>query len=186
MSSENVYHKLSPEPVKPVFSVFTGQDELFQQVEKALQERLGAIDFTSTPLLFRETRYYEEEMGTGLKRIFYSFSRLIDPSELVSLKLWTIELEATWKTQGKRKVNVDPGYLSLAKLVLATTKDNIHRIYLGSTIYAEVTLFFKRGGFHPWPWTYPDYASVEYRRIFEQIRGIYKKQLATLRQQRQT
>ncbi|MEW6447022.1 MAG: DUF4416 family protein [Bacillota bacterium] len=172
-----VLERLPPEPVKPVVSVFTGQEELFLEAEKALKARLGEADFISAPLLFNKTRYYEKEMGTGLKRRFYSFSRLIDPCELVSLKLYTMELEEAWRTRGKRRVNIDPGYVSLAKLVLATTKDNVHRIYLGNKVYAEVTLFFKHGRFHPWPWTYPDYASAEYRQIFERIREIYREQL---------
>jgi len=88
-------------------------------------------------------------------------------------------ISASWKTERKRDVNIDPGYLSLSKLVLASTKDFYHRLYLNHGIYAEITLVFKKethskGGFQPIKWTYPDYASQEYRKIFNQIRGIYK------------
>lgn len=166
-----------PEPVKPVVGVFTAQEELFSEVTGLLAVRLGEPDY-ATPLMdFNQTAYYTKEMGPGLKRRIYGFPRLIDPGELAALKRWTVELEERWRIGGKRRVNIDPGYVSLAKLVLATTKDNIHRIYLGEGVYAEVTLFFRKGRFHPWPWTYPDYASEEYRAIFEQIRTLYHGQL---------
>uniref|UniRef100_A0A7C2E2C8 DUF4416 family protein n=1 Tax=Ammonifex degensii TaxID=42838 RepID=A0A7C2E2C8_9THEO len=166
-----------PEPVKPVVGVFTREETLFAGAVEALAARLGEPDYISPLLNFDQTAYYTREMGPGLRRRIYAFPRLIDPGDLASLKRWTNQLEDTWRVGGKRQVNIDPGYLSLAKLVLATTKDNVHRIYLGDGIYAEVTLFFRKGRFHPWPWTYPDYASEEYRAIFEHIRELYRKQL---------
>ena len=82
-------------------------------------------------------------------------------------------------TTGKRRINIDPGFLSLGKLILATTKDQCHRVYLGKGIFAEVTLFYKQKTFNPWPWTYPDYQSREYLEIFNSIRGIYQEQIKT-------
>jgi hypothetical protein len=79
---------------------------------------------------------------------------------------------------GRRRVDVDPGYLTRTKLVLATTKDYAHRVYLGRGIYAEVTLSYRQGAFHPWPWTYPDYASPEYAPQLEAMRRLYLRQLA--------
>lgn len=170
-----------PEPVKPVASVFTADEKLFGEVEAVLSARMGKPDYVSRPLVFDQTDYYAKEMGTGLVRRVYGFPRLIDQGELATLKRWTVELEDRWRVKGRRRVNIDPGYVSLAKLVLATTKDNVHRIYLGEGVFAEVTLLFRNGSFHPWPWTYPDYASREYREIFEQIREIYREQLRALR-----
>jgi len=169
-------------PVKPVVSVFSADEALLAAVAGELARWLGGPDYESPLLSFDQTRYYEREMGPGLKRRFYAFSRLIDAAELVALKRWAIEAEARWRHDGRRRVNIDPGYVSLAKLVLATTKDNVHRIYLGEGIYAEVTLYFCKGRFHPWPWTYPDYASPEYRAIFERIRELYREQLRAAKQ----
>ena len=163
------------ELVKPVASVFTGEEGLFSEVESVLAKRLGKPDYTSPVLDFNQTAYYAKEMGTGLVRRIYSFPKLIQPNELASLKRWTIGIEDQFRVNGKRRVNIDPGYLSLAKLVLATTKDNIHRICIGEGIYAEVTLFFQKGRFHSWPWTYPDYASEKYRDIFKAIREIFRE-----------
>ncbi len=163
--------------VKPIVSVFTGVTELFGEVEFFFSGRFGAPDYVSPDLNFNQTGYYAKEMGTGLVRRIYSYPDLIKPAELYPLKLLTIDVENRWRVEGKRRVNIDPGYLSLAKLVLATTKDNVHRICIGEGVYAEVTLFFEKGGFHPWPWTYPDYASDEYRMIFACIREIYRGQV---------
>jgi uncharacterized protein DUF4416 len=81
----------------------------------------------------------------------------------------------------QRRINLDPGYIDLAKLVLATTKDQQHRLYLGQGIYAEVTLRFTGGRFVPWDWTYPDYRTAEYLAFFDAVRQRYRQQLLALR-----
>ncbi len=163
--------------VKPVVSVITAATELYEEVEYFLAGRFGAPDYVSPQMSFNQTGYYAKEMGTGLVRRIYACPALMRPDELYTLKLLTVDLETRLRVEGKRRVNIDPGYLSLAKLVLATTKDNVHRICIGEGVYAEVTLYFKKGRFHPWPWTYPDYANDEYRAIFGGIRQIYRRQV---------
>jgi len=128
-------------------------------------------------LPFDHTDYYAAEMGCDLKRRIFAFQELICPSQLPDLKLWSNSIEEDWAVSGKRRVNIDVGYISLGKLVLATTKNHSHRLYLGEGIYGEVTLRFVRGHFEPWPWTYPDYASTEYRKIFGEIRELHRKKL---------
>ncbi|RKY37009.1 MAG: DUF4416 domain-containing protein, partial [Candidatus Omnitrophota bacterium] len=86
-------------------------------------------------------------------------------------------LEKKFSHQGKRNINIDPGYLNEGKLILASTKDNLQRVYLGKGIYAEVTLYFRKGEYHPFMWTYPDYCSFEYREIFREIRSIFRTQI---------
>jgi hypothetical protein len=110
-------------------------------------------------------------------RRIWAFERLVDPGTLAAIKLRTNELEMQWAEVDKRKVNLDCGYVSMAKLVLATTKNHGHRIYLGNGIYAEVTLRYRDGVFQPWPWTYPDYATPQYCALFDEIRRIYVAQL---------
>lgn len=143
-----------------------------------LTKRFGKIDFESAVLDFGHTKYYREEMGEGLKRRFISFSRLIRPSRLAAIKLLTNKIEQKMCAgRPGRVINIDPGCLGLAKLVLATTKDHSHRIYLSKGIYAEVTLFYRDKSFRPCEWTYPDYRTQEYADIFNEIRAIYAKQL---------
>jgi hypothetical protein len=104
----------------------------------------------------------------------------VDPGELPAAKRHTNHLELTLTKGERRQVNIDPGYVSLGKLVLASTKDHGHRLYLAQGIYGEVTLTYQRGRFRPWPWTYPDYGSDHYCAMFGQIRLRYKMQLRAL------
>ncbi|MCX7919947.1 MAG: DUF4416 family protein [bacterium] len=166
-----------PIPVKLICGMISGRLELFEQAREKLQERYGAIDYLSPLMPFScYTDYYEQEMGKDLQRQFISFEKLIDPSDIIGIKLATNQIELAFGAPN-RLINLDPGYVSNAKLVLATTKDYQHRIYLGQGIYAEVTLRFRQGKFEPYEWTYPDYRTPEYLNIFNRIRAIYREQL---------
>lgn len=171
----------SSQPVKLIVGMFSNQTELFTEIKKFLEEKFGPVDYESQILSFDNTNYYEKEMGKDLKRIFYSFEKLINPENLAEIKIFTNQIEEkfTGVERGehlKRKINIDPGYLTLSKLVLASTKDYSHRIYLQEGIYAETTLKFEKGSFTPYEYTYPDYRTPEYINIFNQIRQIYLNQ----------
>ena len=164
-------------PVKLVASLFSGDLELLAQARAILSETYGPVDWESDLLPFDHTDYYEREFGPGLQRQIRAFEHLIAPVDLPRIKLGTNELEWRLAQGEQRRVNIDPGYVSFGKLVLATTKDHAHRLYLGQGIYAEVTLSFQQGCFRPWPWTYPDYASDLYCQLFAEIREAYRLQL---------
>ena len=166
-----------PLPVKLVASVFAASGELLGEAKTRLGQEFGPLDYVSELLPFDHTTYYAAEFGESLKRRFVAFEKLVHPGELAEIKLLTNALETEWAVEGKRRINIDPGYVSHSKLVLATTKNHAHRIYLGQGIYAEVTLHFRDGTFRAWPWTYPDYASPPLTAIFNQIRGLYVKRL---------
>ena len=170
-------HAKAPKPVKLIISAFAPGDELLAEAKKVVTAEWGEIDFESELLPFDHTAYYAAEFGTGLVRRIWAFARLIDPGTLAEIKVRSNELEQRWTEDGRRKVNLDPGYVALSKMVLATTKNYDHRIYVGHGIYAEVTLHYRKGAFHPWPWTYPDYASERYRTLFAAIRRLYLDQL---------
>ncbi|MFH1062987.1 MAG: DUF4416 family protein [Candidatus Omnitrophota bacterium] len=160
-----------PEQAKLIIGLIAKQ-EFLDIAGLRLAKTFGKIDYTSEILEFDSTRYYAREMGIGLKRQFLSFSGLIKPEALASIKLKTNKIEEKFfSCQGKRYVNIDPGYLSVSKLVLATTKDHQHRIYLDKGIFAEVTLRYRGKTFCPWAWTYADYCKVEYINIFNFIRN---------------
>jgi hypothetical protein len=116
-------------------------------------------------------------MGNPIYRCFLSFKKLILPEELVKIKLFTNRIELKYAEEGKRKINLDPGYMELGKFILATTKDQQHRIYIGGGIYEEITLFYSKKIWQHWEWTYPDYRSEEYKSILGKIREIYRKQI---------
>ncbi len=165
-----------PKDVKLIVSIFSPYKELIKKIlEEELRNRFGNWDWISPELFFDKSRYYEKEMGWPLYRIFVSFKRLIKPDSLVSIKLYTNQVEEKYSEQGKRKVNIDPGYISLERLVLATGKNYAHRIYLSHGIYADLTLIYKGKSFVPLEWTYPDYK--ELIPLFNEVREIYKIQL---------
>ena len=166
------------EKVKLIAGLLLSDMEKYPAIKKDLEKLFGNVDFESAPLDFTHTSYYTKEMGPGLKRKILSFHRLFGLKSIYAAKLRTNRLEKRYAKRGNRTVNIDPGYLNLSKLVLFSTKDYSHRVYLEGGIFAEVTLFYKDNGFHPWPWTYPDYKSGEYSRIFESIRQIYKEGLS--------
>lgn len=170
-----------PVPVKLVIPMLAGSTAWFERAQEALSERWGPVDYVSDDLAFAETDYYAAEMGAPLLRRFVALERLIDPGALAGIKRWTNALEEAWSQDGKRTINLDPGYLAAAKLVLATTKDYAHRVYIGQGIYAEVTLFYRGGVFEPLPWTYPDYRSAAYHAILAEIRANYMATLRDLR-----
>lgn len=169
-----------PLPVKLIASLLTGELTLLDPVREALVLAWGAIDFASDLLPFDHTDYYAAEFGPGLQRQLVTFEPLIPPERLSLVKHRANELEDTFAREGRRRVNIDPGYVSLNKLVLASTKNHAHRLYLGQGIYGEVTLAYQRGRFRPWPWTYPDYASERYCALFDAVRARYKAQLRQL------
>ena len=161
-------------PVKFFCGLILADMDLLAPAEKALADLCGPIDREFGPVPFDFTDYYRDEMGERLQRMFVSFGPLADPGRLCGIKQRTNEIERSLavETAGKkrRRVNLDPGYVTAAKLVLATTKDFSHRIYLGNGIYAEVTLNFHRQGCEYHPWTYPDFKSGRYDSFFLSLR----------------
>ncbi len=160
-------------PVRLIIGMIFADSDLCIEAEKALKRKFGEIDFESKIMNFNHTDYYEKEMGRDLRRKFISFKKLIKPDKLANIKRFTNSLESRFSVNGGRRVNLDPGYLDANKLILATTKDWGHRIYLRYGIYAEVTLHFQNNTFQSWEWTYPDYRIKEYTDIFNQLRKQY-------------
>jgi len=164
-------------PVKLIVGMFTAREELFDILRDELVKTYGDADHVSPVWPFDFTAYYAEEFGENLLRQFVSFSQLVDAANLAEIKLFTNDLEQQFASSGKRIINLDPGYVDLSKLVLATTKNHQHRIYLGQGIFGEVTLRFTRKSFRPWEWTYPDYRTDQYIHFFNQVRLEYLEQL---------
>jgi len=162
---------------KLIIGVLTTVPEQISQIQYVLQGRFGPLDFESDEIDFTYSEYYNREMGPDIKRFFLAFKLLVPPNELAAIKHTTNEIEQQFISEGNRKVNLDPGILNLSRLILASTKDNMHRIPLQNGIYSEVTLVFMHGAFQSLLWTYPDYTSEEYKSIFTEIREIYKAQL---------
>ena len=166
-----------PSKVKLIVGLISCETELFKEVKASLEKTFGRADHESDLIDFTSTDYYEKELGHHLKRKFLSFADLIDLDSIYKIKLKTNMLEGRYSRSGKRRMNIDPGYLDLSKLVLFSTKDYSHRIYLNEGVFADPTLFYREGRFNPWPWTYPDYRTEAYINIFNSIRAVYKEDL---------
>jgi hypothetical protein len=179
-----VGYPVEPPPAKLIVGLILAQAAPVEAIRRQLEIAYGKIDLATDLLPFEATRYYAREMGSPLQRLFWSFEPLLTPERLVDVKHATNALERATAlpcgAAGRRCVNLDPGYVDLAKLVLATTKDQQHRLYLGRGIYAEVTLRFTGGCFVPWEWTYPDYRTPAYLAFFDAVRRRYRQQLTAV------
>jgi hypothetical protein len=172
-----VSHLQETKKVKLISSLFSHEEALIESVIKKMGERFGPVEWVSDLLPFNRTRYYEKEMGWPLYRRFTSFVRLITPEAIADIKLITNEIEKEYLDQEKRKINIDPGYITLERLVLATGKNYSHRIYLGKGIFADLTLIFHDGTFKPLSWTYPDYSEEKVINLFNRLRSGYLRHL---------
>lgn len=165
------------EPVKLFFSVFAKDVSLLNETIKILSSSYGQPDFISEIRLFDYTNYYDAEMGENLVRRFLSMEKLIRPEELPDIKLATNDIEDKSTLNLRRQVNIDPGYISKAHLILATGKAYTHRPYLRDGIYADLTLIYQGKKFCSMPWTYPDYADEKQLLMLGKIRDRYLLQL---------
>jgi len=168
-------------PEKLIIPVLISNHKMLDSLINRLTDNFGPVDFKSSLIEFNYTDYYNLEMGSKIGRFFLSFQNLIDPVNLSDIKILTNEIENSFLIDQHRKVNLDPGMLSVKRFILATSKDNGHRIPLQKGIYGEVTLLFINKKFQPLPWTYIDYQSEEYSKILKEIRIIYKKNLKELK-----
>lgn len=164
---------LKARPAKLVVGSLVSDKKLFKDVAVELERKFGAVDMVSGWMEFEYTDYYANEMGRPLHRRLLVFKELISQQALASIKLQTNALEETFSISGNRRVNIDPGYLLYERFVLATGKNFTHRIYIGSGIYADLTLIFQKGAFQRLPWTYPDYSNDEMMTFLMQVREKY-------------
>ena len=168
-------------PVLLLAAVSSKFDDAFEWARQEMCVEFGELKFQSPLFDFNETRYYQKSMGAGLRKQLLAFEVLIDPAELPAIKIRTNQLEVEFSETGdfdvERPINIDPGYLTEAKLILATTKDRDHRIYLRQGIFAEVTLYYLlKSGWQHSRWTYPDYQRDDFKAFFSQCRDWLRKQ----------
>lgn len=144
-----------------------------EDVREAIEKHFGPIAFTSRSIPFSFTDYYDAEMGDGIERFFIAFDTLVSPDTLSEAKTITDQIELMHSPSGQRSINLDPGLITESNVILATTKNRAHRIAIGQSLYAEVTLIYHRQGFEAFPWTYADYRSEEVQKILYELRRYY-------------
>ena len=165
-------------PVLLFLAAFSRNEEALDWARCRSKSQWGPIALESERFRFDETSYYESTMGTDLKKVLVCFKTLVDPASLIDFKLLTNQWEAEYcaaSTESEpRPLNLDPGYLTEAKLILASTKDRDHRIYLGRGVFAENTLFFRGDHWQKRSWTYPDYQRADYHGFLMRCREYYR------------
>ena len=170
-----------PKPVKLIIGILTADDNALSRAAGALENEFGAMDLKSDVWPFTQTEYYKDQTGEHILRQFVSIDELIDPGRLADIKHRTNELEKQLAEQSisdlPRPVNLDPGIIEPSKLILATTKNYSHRIYIGNKMYAEVTLMYDKGHWKHFDYTYPDYRQKIYHDFFSKVRGRLVEQL---------
>ncbi|OEG69518.1 hypothetical protein ATZ36_02070 [Candidatus Endomicrobiellum trichonymphae] len=145
--------------VKLFCGIISSSAKTEQKSLAALEKKFGEIDLTSSAMPFDFSDYYNPEMGDNLKRFWISFKKLITAADIAGIKNFTNSTEDSFAVNNKRRINIDPGYITPANVILATTKDYSHRIYLSDGIYGEVTVIYKKAEVVKLPWSYPDYLS---------------------------
>jgi hypothetical protein len=170
-----------PDPVLLIVAAFSRHPQALEWAHTRLQIAFGPLAPLRLAYDFHHTGYYESAMGAGLQKELLVFQDLATPDCLAPTKTLTNALEEEFKQSNSypeaRPLNLDPGILTLGKFLLATTKDQAHRMYLRDGIFAEVTLRFEARSFHPWPWTYADYREPAVLEFMKEARSYYRQRL---------
>ena len=173
----------NPQPVKLIIGILAANETALAAAVKATSKSFGVIDLTSDVWPFTQTDYYKDELGPNALRQFVSIEKLIDPGNLAQIKHDTNSLEQTLADSLKlplsRPVNLDPGFIEPSKLVLASTKNFSHRIYIGNKMFAEVTLMYEKGRWRHFEFTFPDYRQANYQDFLSKVRNRLVEQLKT-------
>ncbi len=161
-------------PVLPFIGAIYAADFPADRLRHILETAFGPLGEPSPPAPFDLSRYYTAEMGSGLQRRFFPFSRLVDPTTLVAIKKECIGLEGKYAKENLRTINLDPGYLDLFKVVLISEKYSGRKIYLGEGMYADLTLLFENGAFKAQQRAFPDFRLPEQLDYFLGLRQRYR------------
>ncbi len=166
-----------PDLAQLVISILSAQADAVGTLVPDLEAAFGPVEKVYGPFEFDFTTYYDIELGVGIRRWLVTQETLFDPARLAEIKMATNQIEQKRSFEGRRRFNLDPGAMTLGNFVLATGKNNAHRIYLKNGIFADLTLIFRRASYRPMEWTYPDYADSMLIEVLNQIRESYKHKL---------
>jgi len=173
----------SPLQVKLFMAHLFVGDDVVVEAKEILQDEFGDIDYISPAFPFLQEDYYAPEMGRPIFRKFFSFRKLINPQDIAAVKLRTNEIEQELACHGRRRINIDAGYMDFGKVVLASMKYQNQKIYLSGGVYADMNLLYAKGKFKAMDWTFPDFKSASYSHVLLHIRAKYKAALRKSRKE---
>jgi hypothetical protein len=171
---------ITPPPVKLIAALMVNDRIVVQNIMEILQQQWGPVDLDSDWFDFDHSDYYENEFGQNLKKKYISFENLLTIDSVPDYKIWSNSVEDQYASNANRSVNIDPGYIADAKLILATTKNLAHRIYIGKNMYADQQLIFRNHTFWPMPWTFADMKQDASIQFFNRVRKKYQEQLKAM------
>ncbi|MHC4476229.1 MAG: DUF4416 family protein [Planctomycetota bacterium] len=184
MLTTQMWELKEPKGVKLIIGILAADRQCLDAAVKAVESEFGKVDFVSDVWPFEQTDYYKDQTGDNILRQFVSIEQPINPGRLADIKHKTNELEqklaASLGLDLPRPVNLDPGVIEPSKLILASTKNYSHRIYIGQKMYAEVTLIFDKGRWRHFEYTYPDYRQQCYFDFFDKVRSKLVEQLRSM------
>jgi hypothetical protein len=161
-------------PVKLIVGILACGEQALKAAHTPLIETYGPADLVSAVWPFDMTDYYADETGPNMVRQFLAFEHLVDPGHLAAIKHQTNRMEQVLAKQldapFPRPVNLDPGFVEPSKLVLASTKNFAHRVYIGDGMYAEVTMTYNKGTWETFAFTFPDFKSGRYNEFLSNVR----------------
>jgi hypothetical protein len=175
MSGTPMSEPAIPPKAKLFIGIIFSTEAILSDVEKILVKKFGEIDYRTKNIPFMHTKYYSD-MGSAQFKVLLSFRRLIRREDIVEIKLYTNKIEKRFSENKIRKVNIDPGYLTLSNVYLATCKEFFHRAYLRRGVYLENEYRYVAKRYQPWDWTYPDYHKSDYLFFFHEVRRMYYNQ----------
>lgn len=149
--------KGSSEKALLVAGFIYSDEEIYQRAKELLSPKWGEVTEESAAIPFEFTDYYQAEMGEGLLRRFAVFSTSFGAHRLKNAKKTAMHVEESLSLGGRRQINIDPGYLTADKLVLATHKQYPFSVAITEDISAVLELLYYTGSYQPLHWTYPDY-----------------------------
>lgn len=167
-----------PPEAKAILFLLTAHEELAKEVIAAFEPTLGPVELQSPWHPFHHSAYYEKEMGPNLKRCLIGFKNIFEPHRLPELKQAASDLELRTSNLELRTINIDPGYVDLFKVVLASGKAGGQKVALSKETYAYPLLRYEKGKWHPFEWTYPDFKEAAYHQDLLKIRMSLRKELA--------
>ncbi len=166
-------------PVKLIAAVMIAPSVSADEAVSVITNEWGVVDLALDWYAFDHSDYYAGEFGPSLKKAFFSFETLVDAETMPAVKIRSNRLEDGFCRDGKRALNIDPGYIADAKLIMPTTKNLSHRVYVGQGIYADQQLMYHGKTFNTMPWTFADYKQPAVIDFFNRVRRVYFDQLRT-------
>ncbi len=164
-------------PVKLICGLLCHPDQPVQAVHLAIEKRWGPIAAQTEWFDFSHTPYYRKEMGDGLKKQYLSIDPLVPIDRMPEIKLESNETEKRFTRDGNRRANIDPGYLADAKILMITTKNLAHRVYVGRNLFVDLQLIYKKDSYYPMPWAFADMREPKVIQFFNTVRERYQEQL---------